>query len=824
MKLITLSVEGFGSHKGRTEVDFSGATGVVGLYGPTGTGKSFLIGGLFALLYGRFPDYPGTLKDALTTGGTGRGELTATVVYNGSTYELIREVSETSHKATIKSGGRVIAGPKVTDYSAAIESIFGPANLALATWFCTRESPADLIKCTPGERREIFGKLLGLDLLTKKSATFREQARDTGKTATLLESQVAGEIQLPEMLTRTMAEIESAKSGSADAANRLSASEEIFQTASRRLLELATGDASQHAAIDRQASIASEVSRIRAQITAGQGRLARERALADKLPDATAAKKEMSELEQMATNLSAMATAWKARQTWEQNHTNLSQEIASVASQVSIFEGQPGLDAATQELAAQLEKLYEDFRDAKAANNRALAINLENHVKSTNLTFGLQNERRDVDRLTARLAGKPVTPGAPEACAICPLLKEFANIPAQIAEFEAKAKAIATELALIPEALPYLDLESITRKGTEAAAAAKTVAAAKESEGKLAALRIRHTHLQTLLLSHMQEEPEKATDPAEEIRANNQAMTAARERAYAYDSALAATAIVADMETDLAGASTLLAEKQQELTIATVAAESARAALSDREAAHNEATASHATAKRLKIHAAEECERYTATIATAQERANGLRERIAATDAKRQEAAACRRSQEDLVWLAQCFGTKGVQPLIIDTFLPQLHKLTEEILQEMTGGRLRMRWDTQAANKNGTITEELAIYVIDERGNERDAATCSGGETQILQAANRIGLCLWLSELRGLSPRTIIIDEAGNNTDDETTDSYIAAIEAVSNRFDLVLLVTPKALMAKALHKRIELERTYAGVATSYVGTQESAF
>jgi DNA repair exonuclease SbcCD ATPase subunit len=129
---------------------------------------------------------------------------------------------------------------------------------------------------------------------------------------------------------------------------------------------------------------------------------------------------------------------------------------------------------------------------------------------------------------------------------------------------------------------------------------------------------------------------------------------------------------------------------------------------------------------------------------------------------------------------------------------------------------------TQQANSKGEIAEGFSIVVRDEKG-ERDVSLCSGGETQILQAANRIGLALWLSQLRGVPCETLIFDEAANNIDDEGTEAFVRAIQRVAHRFALIVLITPKAEMARLVPQRIELEPQLRGVKVSYIGATAPA-
>jgi DNA repair exonuclease SbcCD ATPase subunit len=105
------------------------------------------------------------------------------------------------------------------------------------------------------------------------------------------------------------------------------------------------------------------------------------------------------------------------------------------------------------------------------------------------------------------------------------------------------------------------------------------------------------------------------------------------------------------------------------------------------------------------------------------------------------------------------------------------------------------------------VVEGLDLTVMDQNG-ERDAGLCSGGEQQTLQIALRIALNTWITELRGSAHfETLVIDEAGNNTDDEATKRLFEQVAKVSDRFGNVCLITPKAEAARLVPNRVYIER-----------------
>ena len=152
---------------------------------------------------------------------------------------------------------------------------------------------------------------------------------------------------------------------------------------------------------------------------------------------------------------------------------------------------------------------------------------------------------------------------------------------------------------------------------------------------------------------------------------------------------------------------------------------------------------------------------------------------------------------------------------------PKLDEICNDVLYRMSGGTLTMRWDTQRELKGGGLAEDIMIWfrkLSEPITRERDASTASGGEKQLLQAANRIGLCIWSASLGKPMPQMLFFDEAGNNTDDEMTAQFVEELGRVADQFRAIVLVTPKRVVADMVAHRIELSPIFGGVDVEYIG------
>ena len=77
--------------------------------------------------------------------------------------------------------------------------------------------------------------------------------------------------------------------------------------------------------------------------------------------------------------------------------------------------------------------------------------------------------------------------------------------------------------------------------------------------------------------------------------------------------------------------------------------------------------------------------------------------------------------------LAEAFGKKGIQALLIETALPEIENEANRLLARMTDNRMHVKIETQKETQKGDVTETLEIKISDELGT-RNYEMYSGGE------------------------------------------------------------------------------------------------
>jgi exonuclease SbcC len=201
----------------------------------------------------------------------------------------------------------------------------------------------------------------------------------------------------------------------------------------------------------------------------------------------------------------------------------------------------------------------------------------------------------------------------------------------------------------------------------------------------------------------------------------------------------------------------------------------------------------------------------------ADERVGGARqtmsalEEIARQRGERQaELESARRGVSIFEELREAFGKRGVPTMVIETAVPEVEREANRLLGEMSGGRMRLRMETQRETKTGDPRDTLEIKISDELGT-RAYEMFSGGEAFRINFAIRIALSKLLARRAGSQLRALFIDEGFGTQDAAGRERLISAIQSVQNDFDRILVITHLDELRDAFPARIEVTKTAAG-------------
>jgi exonuclease SbcC len=189
-------------------------------------------------------------------------------------------------------------------------------------------------------------------------------------------------------------------------------------------------------------------------------------------------------------------------------------------------------------------------------------------------------------------------------------------------------------------------------------------------------------------------------------------------------------------------------------------------------------------------------------------------ERCTELEAKQKEKVKLlgQASREEKIYkdLAQAFGKKGIQALLIEMALPEIEAEANRLLGRMTDNRMHVKIETQRETKKGDLLETLDITIADELGT-RNYEMFSGGEAFRINFAVRIALSKLLARRAGAPLPTLIIDEGFGTQDTTGIEKLKEAINSIQDDFEKILVITHMEEMRDAFPNRIDVVKTAEG-------------
>ena len=139
--------------------------------------------------------------------------------------------------------------------------------------------------------------------------------------------------------------------------------------------------------------------------------------------------------------------------------------------------------------------------------------------------------------------------------------------------------------------------------------------------------------------------------------------------------------------------------------------------------------------------------------------------------------------------LAEAFGKKGVQAMLIESAIPQIEDEANRLLGRMTDGQMHVSFAMQRETKKGDAVETLDIAIADALGT-RPYDAFSGGEALRANFAIRIALSKLLARRAGARLETLVIDEGFGALDALGRERMVEAITEVQRDFRRIVVIT----------------------------------
>ncbi len=156
---------------------------------------------------------------------------------------------------------------------------------------------------------------------------------------------------------------------------------------------------------------------------------------------------------------------------------------------------------------------------------------------------------------------------------------------------------------------------------------------------------------------------------------------------------------------------------------------------------------------------------------------------------KNKELGETQKAVDDFAYLAECFGKKGIQAIVIENAIPEIETDANRILSRLTDNKMHVGLITQQKSKTGNISETLDIVISDDIGT-RNYELYSGGEAFKVNFALRVALSRLLARRAGAKLETLIIDEGFGSQDDSSRDKLVKAISSIQPDFARILVIT----------------------------------
>ncbi len=181
------------------------------------------------------------------------------------------------------------------------------------------------------------------------------------------------------------------------------------------------------------------------------------------------------------------------------------------------------------------------------------------------------------------------------------------------------------------------------------------------------------------------------------------------------------------------------------------------------------------------------------------------------------ELRSIREDQAIYEELRIAFGREGVQALLIDTILPQIEQEANGLLGRMTEGRMRLKLESQRPlqSRKGQFAETLEIKVSDELGH-RSYEMFSGGESFRINLALRIALSKVLANRSGAPLPTLFIDEGFGTQDSAGREQILDVLSTLEQDFKCIIVITHLEELKDYFPVRIEVQKQN-GAATARI-------
>ncbi len=268
-----------------------------------------------------------------------------------------------------------------------------------------------------------------------------------------------------------------------------------------------------------------------------------------------------------------------------------------------------------------------------------------------------------------------------------------------------------------------------------------------------------------------------------------------------------AEAILGSLENNIAELAERIAEQEQEIGEQSAGLETAERQLQELIEGSGDL---HSTEDIVNGLREEEIEAVRA-VGVAQQKLDVLGDLLLQQGELEQERVALSVRIQRIKLLEKSCGREGVQALLIEHALPEIEERANELLERLTGGDMRIFFDTQRQLKTRDALAETLDIRIEDKDGVRPYDNYSGGEQFRVNFAIRLALSQLLARRAGARLQTLVVDEGFGSQDPQGRQRLVEAINAVRGEFACILVITHIAELRDAFSTRIEVDKGLNG-------------
>jgi len=818
--------------------------------GDNGNGKSALIDAMTWALWGKTR---AKSDDDLIHQGQNETEVEFDFTVGGQPYRIIRKHSRPKRRAgsgktildfqiAADGGFKSISADSITQTQ---QKIIDTLHMDYATFINSaflRQGHADeFTNQPPTRRKEVLGNILGLSLYDALEEAAKDRARQQETEKEQLDraiEEITNELaQKPayeaevEQAQAGLAQIDQLITGHESRLNSLRQKKEALENKRSQLIQLEEHIAATQRECERREQ---EVNQYQVRIKEHEELIAQRSDIEEGYTQLAEARQQSEELNRkLGLLLKLRERKSQLEMAIERAQANLITEHKLAQSKITELEAKsaklPQLRTELQQAEAQLQKLAEQETELGKKKQASQELRKQlNYLESgqTRLEKEIKEIAEKLDLLThqegatcplcetevgadglQRIEAKYTTDRDGKTQALKSNQAELAGKKAELEALEGEISPLETRLG--QDKASAQSQVSLLKQGiNEAQAVEKQLNQARDSlnqiEQRLVSKDFAATELEALArveeetarldynsgqheqVRHRLTELEKYESPKRKLEEADRLLS--QEKEAAQKAAEASQELKQRLETDH--------QKSQELNKELEALPQLTSDLTQAETEHQALAARQKQAQELMWQAKSKLERCVELEAQQKEKGKRLGE----------------ASREEKIYkdLAQAFGKKGIQALLIETALPEIENEANRLLGRMTDNRMHVKIETQRETKKGDLLETLDIKIADELGT-RNYEMFSGGEAFRINFAVRIALSKLLARRAGAPLPTLIIDEGFGTQDVVGIEKVKEAINSIQDDFEKILVITHMEEMRDAFPNRIDVIKTAEG-------------